>query len=73
MQDIDGWVRGAQAINAHDQFDHFPDCWGGLLLRRAFNGDTAGVQSARFWEAAKINMHMHRQIAYSREVMNPEE
>lgn len=73
LQDVDGWVRGAQAINTHDAFDEFPDCWGGQLLSRASNGDVAGVQSARFWEAAKINMHIHRQIRYSREVMNPEE
>lgn len=71
-QDAEGWLRGAAAVCAHDEFDGFPDCWGGNMLQRASNGSIAGVESARFWEASKINMHIHRQISYARQMMNPE-
>lgn len=64
-QDADGWIIGAQEISNHPDFDDFPNCWGGELLEKAVGGDTTGGASARFWHAAKINMHIHRQIGYA--------
>ncbi|HLY89868.1 MAG TPA: hypothetical protein VKQ27_12880 [Acetobacteraceae bacterium] len=72
-QDAQGWITGAQEIRDHEDFVGFPECWGGTVLERASNDDIAGLQSGRFWDAAKINMHIHRQIRFSQEVMNPEE
>ncbi len=69
-QDAQGWIDGAKAIAADDElFDGFPKCWGGELLKSAANGNIEGVASARFWHAAKINMHIHRQIGHAFEVM----
>lgn len=61
-QDPQGWIDGANIIKKMDKFDGACDCWGSNLLESAAGGDIAGCQSARYWYASKINMHIHRQI-----------
>lgn len=61
--DRSGWTSGAAETMEHDLYEptEIP-CWGADMLERAAEGDTEGVESARFWYAAKVNMHIHRQI-----------
>jgi len=37
------------------------------MIEQAANGNLEGLNSARFWYATKVNIHIHRQIAYSAE------
>jgi len=64
-QDADGWIRGARSVCEQEEFEGVPECWGGKILQNAFDGDLAATSSAKYWHAAKINMHIHRQIKYS--------
>lgn len=68
-QDSEGWIAGSRAVKADENFDGKCACWGSNLIERASNGDIDGIASARFWHAAKINMHIHRLIGYAPEVM----
>lgn len=79
-QDADGWIEGAKVIVAALKEDHayedegsLPDCWGSTLIVMAESGTIDGVGSARFWHGAKINMHIHRQIRYAKEIMGGSE
>jgi hypothetical protein len=64
-EDEKGWIRGSIAIKDHVDFDPNSICWGNDLIKSAAKGNLAGVNSARFWHAAKTNSHMHRQIGYA--------
>lgn len=64
-QDADGWIRGAKTIFEREEFVGYPECWGGKILHSAVEGDISSASSAKFWHAAKINMHIHQQIQYS--------
>lgn len=63
-RDADGWIKGAKEVVAHEPHQAL-DAWGYEMLANAAKGRIEGVDSARFWHAAKINMHIHRQIGYA--------
>ena len=68
--DVTEWRAGATAIAAHEYFDTMPECWGKELIRRGANGDTQNIESNKHWIAARINMHIKRQIDYSEELLS---
>ena len=63
-QDAQGWIAGSKAIVQDNNFDDGLDCWGSDLVKSAAMGTLDPHGSARYWHAAKINMHIHRQIRY---------
>lgn len=68
VEDPEGWIRGAQAIVKHGGVTELGDCWGNKLIENANDEDIDGVQAPRFWHAAKINSHIHRQISFAAEM-----
>ncbi|MGR9055921.1 beta family protein [Rhizobium leguminosarum] len=66
-QDPEGWIVGSKAILKHGSFDDGLNCWGSQLVKSAAVGKLDPYGSARFWHAAKINMHLYRQIRYTDE------
>ncbi|MBY5552626.1 hypothetical protein HFO41_10045 [Rhizobium leguminosarum] len=64
-QDAHGWIAGSKAIMNNADFDDGLDCWGSEIMRVAAGGKLDPYGSARYWHAAKINMHLHRQIQYA--------
>jgi hypothetical protein len=69
-QDANGWIVGSKAIVENDAFDDALECWGSNLIKAAAAGDLGSYSSARYWHAAKINMHIQRQIQYASEEEN---
>ncbi|MBZ9755070.1 beta family protein [Mesorhizobium sp. ESP6-5] len=69
-QDANGWIEGSKEIKGDPSYDGACNCWGSELIDKAAVGDIIGATFARFWHAAKINMHIHRRIGYSFEVMS---
>lgn len=67
-QDAQGWIDGSKAVMAHACFDEGITCWGSSIMKSAAVGNLDASGSARFWHGAKINMHIHRQIRYARDV-----
>ena len=63
--DPKGWIDGAKAVIAHPSYQPGLETWGGELLVKAAAGSIDDVASARFWHAAKVNMHIHRQVRYA--------
>ncbi len=63
--DRDGWIVGARRIRDEGGLDGAPDCWGTRMIGRAAEGNIAGVESARFWRAAKVNIHITRQTTFA--------
>jgi hypothetical protein len=63
--DREGWVNGAAEIVARPEFAMAPDCWGKRLISRAAGSDIEGIDSARFWYAAKVNTHLTRHAVYA--------
>jgi hypothetical protein len=59
------WVEGSKAILAHKLYGTRLHAWGHDRIKAAARGDIRGVDSARFWHASKINIHIHRQIHFS--------
>lgn len=66
--DPSGWIVGARSIEAHGEYDPLPSrC--DQMISRAAAGNIAGVDSARFWHAARINGHIERQHRYAEETV----
>lgn len=65
--DEQGWIDGAEAIIASPEFPPAPNTWGVDSIQQAARGDLDGLNSARFWYAAKVNIHIHRQISHAAE------
>lgn len=65
--DQQGWIDGARAIRERPEYSPAPDTWGVEQIQQAAGGDLDSLDSARFWYAAKVNIHLHRQISYSAE------
>jgi hypothetical protein len=57
-----GWVTGSAAIVAHERYLPAPETWGVQLIERAADGNINDVRWSRFWHAAKVNIHIHRQV-----------
>ncbi len=64
-KDPNGWIEGAQSLVADVSFPGVGDCWGNDLIAAASEGNITLVDAPRFWHAAKINSHIHRQIMFS--------
>lgn len=64
-EDPQGWITGSSAIANHSEYTHHRDCWGNVLIDNASQGNISGANSPKFWHAAKINSHIHRQIDFS--------
>ena len=60
--DPQGWITGSRLIMSHESYDPAISSWGHNLIKSAAQGDITGVEFARYWHAAKINLHIHRQI-----------
>lgn len=65
--DEQGWIDGSAAIRNRPEYRPTPEVWGVNMIEQAANGNLEGLNSARFWYATKVNIHIHRQIAYSAE------
>jgi len=65
--DEQGWIDGAVAIRDRPEYPPAPGVWGVEMIEQAAGDDLEGLNSARFWYAAKVNIHIHRQLAYSAE------
>lgn len=65
-----GWVDGAEAVVAHDRYDGPIAAWGNSIISQAEGGDLSGIDSARHWRAAKVNLHIYRQIRHSRDLLS---
>lgn len=63
--DETGYVSGTQELLEREDFEPAPDTWGTNLIRRAAAGTAQDELSARFWYAAKVNIHIHRQIQHA--------
>jgi len=63
-EDPQGWVTGSRAIVNHPDYTYHRDCWGNVLIDSASQGNITGANSPKFWHAAKINSHIHRQIDF---------
>jgi hypothetical protein len=64
-RDSDGWVVGAKVILSDKQYDKVVQAWGHTLIKKASKGDISDCGSAKYWHAAKINIHLHRQVHYA--------
>jgi len=56
----------AALIERHPEISE-DECWGAAMIRQAAAGDPHGL-AAGSWIAARVNMHLSRQIEYSDEV-----
>lgn len=65
--DAAGWVEGAAELLVHDDFQPVPDTWGAQLITQAAGGNLDGADSARYWYASKVNLHINRQIRHAAE------
>jgi hypothetical protein len=70
LNDLAGWVRGAKAVSDDPRFVPTPLTWGAQEIVRASHGDTILLDSSRYWNAVKVNIHIHRQIRYAPFIMN---
>lgn len=68
--DPQGWQIGSAAILASDKYKPAPQIWGVRIIERAATGDLAGIDAARFWYGAKVNIHIHRQLPFSRQMVS---
>lgn len=64
-----GWIEGSNEILTNSSFDN-QLCWGVDLIRQAASGNLMDADSARFWMASRVNIHVHRQISFSELVIN---
>jgi Beta protein len=64
--DPDGLIEGSKEIVGRAEFTRVPECWGKDLITRAARGDLGGHDAARFWYAAKVNIHLTTQAQYAR-------
>lgn len=65
QNDPTGWVDGSRAISEHDFYRPPLEAWGSEIIEAAADGDIENVQSSRFWDAVRVNLHIHRQIRYA--------
>lgn len=68
-KDEQGWIIASKAIKSHESYSPLKGTWGQTILDRGAKGDIEGIGLPRFWRAAKSNMHMHRQIQYTPEII----
>ncbi len=64
--DATGWHDGSVMISKLPYYQPTPDAWGISVIERAARNDLTEISTARFWYAAKVNIHIHRQIAFAR-------
>jgi hypothetical protein len=67
--DPQGWQIGSAAVTAHARYNPAPRVWGVQVIERAAAGNLAGIDAARFWYGAKVNIHIHRQIPFARQTI----
>jgi hypothetical protein len=64
LKDQQGWIKGSgEVLSAAG--DDKTKCWGSSIVEKASGGKLDDYKSPRFWYAAKVNMHLHRQISAS--------
>lgn len=64
--DVTGWHEGSSAITDHARYNPAPRVWGVGVIEQAAANDLHNISTARFWYAAKVNIHIHRQIRIAR-------
>jgi hypothetical protein len=67
--DPQGWQIGSAAITDHARYNPAPRVWGVQVIERAAAGNLTGIDAARFWYGAKVNIHIHRQIPFARQTI----
>ena len=67
LNDDRGWIEGARALAADAAFEETAENWGTQIIRRAVGGDISGINTTTTWYAAKVNIHLHRQIRLAQE------
>jgi len=65
-----GWSDGSQLITMHERYNPSPRIWGARIIEQAASGNLNGIEAARFWYGAKVNIHIHRQIPFSRQTIS---
>jgi hypothetical protein len=73
LSDYSGWSAGSKVIVKHETFEPAPDTEGVRLINLAAKDSADDAQSSRFWIAAKVNMHIHRQIYYAASMLSGSE
>ena len=68
--DSNGWVQGCQEIMNHARYQPAPQCWGVDQIVRASNNDLTGIDSSRYWYAAKVNIHISRMVGLVDSLIN---
>jgi len=63
-KDQQGWITGSREVLTAAEKDK-TNCWGASMVENAAKEKIEECKSPRFWYAAKVNMHLHRQIASS--------
>lgn len=64
--DPNGWRDGSLLITQHGSYRPAPQVWGVNIIEQAARNDLDDISTARFWYAAKVNIHIHRQIRFAR-------
>lgn len=67
-QDTNGWIEGSKSILNLLSGAMLPIAWGAQVIERAANDNIDGLSSSRYWHAAKVNLHLHRQIRFAKEM-----
>lgn len=66
----EGWTEGSEKIRADAAYQPELRAWGTEIIARAASGDIKGVDSARFWHAVKVNLHLHRQVRHAQRMLS---
>jgi hypothetical protein len=69
QRDEQGWVEGAQQLKASEHYNPPPDTWGIHVIEQAAGDDLDEINNAGTWYAAKVNIHLHRQIRHARKTI----
>lgn len=69
LRDEDGWIEGAKQLKVSEPYKPPPNTWGIQIIEQAAGGDLNGINNAGTWHAAKVNIHLHRQIRHARKTI----
>lgn len=68
-KDRAGWIDGSKAILDVPDVKPLPDTWGSGIIQQAADGNLSNIDVAKVWYAAKVNIHLHRQIEFAKKTI----